>query len=153
VLPFTIAAVLVVAVVVFVRHQTDDVSQIAGVNNPSALVEQNREDAIIVRQQQAPHVYKLTAGLSPRAGARLAVLHYMTGQIGHGVMDGPIKSAGCRRRPKQTSSLVLTCDVVASVVTYPFDAVVSPSAGTVTYCQVVAPPVPSMNIPVSSRCT
>jgi hypothetical protein len=153
VLPFAVAIVLIVALVVFVHHETDDVSQIASVNSHSAIVEQNREDTIIVRQQQAPHVFKLNTAVSARVNARRAVVLYMRGQIDHGVMDGPIKSAGCKTIGGTTSRLVLHCDVVASVVKYPFDVVVAPSAGSLTYCQRVAPPLPTMNIPVSKRCT
>ncbi len=91
VLPFAVAAALVVALVVWVHHQTNDVPQVANVTNKNAIVEQNREDTIIVKQQQRPHVAKLAPGESAGAGLRRAVLGYMSSQIAHSVIDGPLK--------------------------------------------------------------
>jgi hypothetical protein len=154
VLPFGVGAALVVAVVLFVHHQTDDVPLIAKVTNPQAIAEQNREDHIIVVQQQAPHVAKLKPGVAPSAGLRAAVVGYMTYQINHGEMDGPIKRASCRSVTGGTiARQVMRCEVTATDLNYPFDGVVQPAAGVITYCQRVEPPVPSMNIPVSKRCT
>lgn len=154
VLPFGVGAALVVGLVLFVHHQTDDVPLIAKVTSPQAIAEQNREDHIIVRQQQAPHVVKLKPGVTPSDALRAAVVGYMTDQISHGQMDGPIKRASCRSVAGGTSARqVMHCDVTASDLTYPFDGVVQPAAGVITYCQRVQPPVPSMNIPVSKRCT
>ena len=36
---------------------------------------------------------------------------------------------------------------------YPFDVVVTPANRRLTYCKRDYPPVPSMNIPVTARCT
>lgn len=153
-LPFGIALAVVIAVVLYTHYETSDVNQqVDNYNNQSAEVQENQEDTIIVKQQQAPHVFKLEAGLSLKASARKAVVRYMNYEINHDVMDGPIKSSVCTSAGGTASRLVLQCDVVASVVKYPFDVVVKPTAGTGTYCQRVAPPVPTMNIPVSARCT
>jgi hypothetical protein len=151
-LPFSIAAILVVALVAFVHHQTDDVPAIASVNGKAAVVEQ-QEDTVIVKQQQAPHLFTFTPGVRPAVAAKQAVDRYMSYEVSHGAMDGPIKSSRCESVGGSASRLVLQCRVTASVVTYPFDVVVEPSARRVTYCQRVAPPVPTMNIPVSRRCT
>jgi len=154
VLPFGVGAAAVVAVVLFVNYQTNDVPLIAKVTSPQAIAEQNREDRIHVRQQQVPHVVKLKPGVTPSDGLRAAVVGYMTYQINHGAMDGPINRASCRSVTGGTTARqVLRCDVTASDVNYPFDGVVQPAAGAITYCQRVTPPVPSMNIPVSKRCT
>ena len=154
-LPFAVAAAVVIALVVFVNYETNDVSAIAGVTSPNAIREQNREDTILVQQQQAPHVVKLKAGQSPVSGVHAAVVGYMTHQINVGSMDGPIKSSSCRPAGGTSSRQVFHCQVTASAqnVTYPFDGVVQPPSGVITYCQRVAPPVPSMNVPVSRRCT
>jgi hypothetical protein len=151
-LPFSIAAIVFVALIVFVHHQTDDVPAIASVNGKAAAV-QNQEDRTIVSQQQAPHVFKLRGAVTATAGAKQAVDRYMSYEISHGAMDGPLKSSTCKSVGGTKSRSVLQCRVTASVVTYPFDVVVAPSAHTATYCQRVAPPVPTMNIPVSGRCT
>ena len=69
----------------------------------------------IVRQQQAPHVVKLKPGVTPSDGLRAAVVGYMTHQISHGAMDGPIKRASCRSSTGGTSARqVLRCDVTAA---------------------------------------
>jgi hypothetical protein len=155
-LPFTVAGAFVLAVVLFVNHETNDVPAVASYNSQSAVAEQHREDAILVRQQQAPHVARAASGEAPAVAARRAVVAYMNRQINSGSMAGPIRHASCRAAAGSTRGrLVFHCFVTASalVVTYPFDDVVQPRAGTVTYCQRVAPPIPSMNIPVSRRCT
>jgi hypothetical protein len=151
-LPFTVAAILVLAAVAFVHHQTDDVPAIANVNGKAAVAEQ-AQDTIIVKQQQAPHVFRFKPGVTATSGAKQAVDRYMRYEVSHGAMDGPIKSSTCRSVGGTSSRQVLQCRVTASVVTYPFDVVVTPSARLVTYCQRVAPPVPTMNVPVSDRCT
>ena len=156
VLPFAVAAALVLAVVLFVNHETNDVPAIASYNSPSAVAEQHREDTILVRQQQAPHVARIRPGEAPAVAARRATVAYMTRQINRGSIDGPVTSASCRPAAGSTSTrLVFHCGVTASalVVTYPFDAVVQPAAGRVTFCQRIAPPIPTMNVPVSRRCT
>jgi N-acetylglutamate synthase/N-acetylornithine aminotransferase len=156
VLPFAVAGGLVLALVLFVNYETNSVPAIALVTNPNAVKEQNREDTILVRDQQAPHDAKLRAGASPTVALRAAVVGYLTRQISVGSMDGPVKHSSCRSAAGGTSGrLVFHCDVTASaqMVTYPFDGVVQPSTGVITYCQRVAPPVPSMNVPVSKRCT
>jgi hypothetical protein len=153
-LPFGIAAVVVIGVVVFVEHQTNDVPQYSNTDKNS-IVEQNREDSTLVRQQQAPREARLATGQSAVSGLRVAVVRYMNYEINHGVMDGPVVSSSCHAVPGAADGarLALKCNVKAADVTYPFLGVVQPSVKRITYCQRVAPPVPSMNIPVSSRCT
>ena len=153
VLPFGVGAALVARLVVFVHHETDDVPQIAKVTTRRRSLSRTVRTRIHVRQQQTPHVAKLKPGVTPSAGLRAAVVGYMTYQINHGAMDGPINRASCRSVTGGTTARrVLRCDVTASDVNYPFDGVVQPAAGVITYCQRVTPPVPSMNIPVSKRC-
>ena len=153
-IPFGVAAVVVLALVLFVDHQTNAVPSIAKVSNKNAIVEQNREASVLVRQQQAPHTAVLKSGQSPTDGLRVAVVHYMNYEIDHGVMDGPVQTSGCMSAAGGTAArVVLHCKVTASNVAYPFFGVVQPGAKAITYCQRVAPPVPSMNIPVSKRCT
>lgn len=155
-LPFAFAGAVVLALVLFVNYETNDVPQIAPVNNPKAVAEQYREDRILVQELQAPRTAKLRAGESPAAGIRAAVIAYMSHQISIGTFDGPIKHTSCSAAGGATGSrLTFHCDLTASAqaVTYPFDGVVRPSTGVITYCRRVAPPIPSMNVPVSRRCT
>ncbi len=154
-LPFTLAAALVIALVVYVHHQTYDLPAVPSPTKPSAIAALNQEGTIVVKQQQAPHTYRLGAGESPARGVRAAVVGYMQHQIAQGLMDGPITRSSCRAAGGSTDRLVFRCQVTASrqVLIYPFDGVVDPATGVVTYCQRVQPPIPSMNIPVSKRCT
>ena len=155
-LPIAVAAAVVVALVIFVNYETNKVPAIALVSNPKAVKEENREDTILVQDQQAPHQAKLKTGASPALALRAAVVGYMTHQISVGSMDGPIKHSSCEAATSGTSGrLLFHCEVTAStqMVTYPFDGVVERSSGVITYCQRVAPPIPSMNVPVSKRCT
>lgn len=156
VLPFAVAGAVVVALILFVEHQTNDVPAIANYNSASAVREQFREDSIIVRQQQAPHHAKLAAGGAPAAALRGSIVAWMNHQINVGSIDGPIKAMKCRLAAGSTSGrLVFRCDLTAAAqsVTYPFDGVVRTSAHAITWCQRVTPPIPSMNVPVSKSCT
>ncbi|MGH2844089.1 MAG: hypothetical protein ACRDKL_10970 [Solirubrobacteraceae bacterium] len=154
-LPFAVAVGVVLAVVLFVQSASNAPVE-DNYNSAAAAREQYREDNILVRQQQAPGHATLKAGQSAAAGVRAAVVGYMTRQINGGFMDGPIKRSSCTAVAGGTSTrLVFHCDVTASaqMVTYPFDGVVQTRAGAITYCQRVTPPLPSMNVPVSKRCT
>ncbi|MDE3132253.1 MAG: hypothetical protein KGL16_13975 [Acidobacteriota bacterium] len=155
-LPFAVAGAVVLTLVLVVNYETNDVPQIAPVGNPQAVAEQYREDRILVQQLQAPRTAQLRAGESPAAALRRAVVGYMSRQIGVGTFDGPIRHASCGPASGgSTGRLVFHCEVTASAqsVTYPFDGVVQPAAGVITYCRRVAPPIPSMSVPVSGRCT
>jgi hypothetical protein len=153
-LPFAVAGGVVLALVLFVNYETNNVPAIAPVNSPKAVAEQYREANILVRQQQAPHVARLHAGRPALVALRDAVVAYVNHQINLGSFSGPIRRSSCRPAAGSASGrLVFRCDVTASsqMVTYPFYGVVS--EGMITYCQRVAPPIPSMDVPVSKRCT
>jgi hypothetical protein len=155
-LPFAVAGALVLALVLFVLHETNDVPAIAGYNSASAVREQHREDNILVRQQQAPHRAKLRTGVAPAVALRGSIVAWMTHQIDIGSIDGPIRRSSCHRAAGTTSGrLVFRCELTASAqsVTYPFDGVIQTAARAITWCQRVAPPIPSMNVPVSKRCS
>lgn len=154
VIPFTVAAAVVVALVLFVNYETDNVPQTALVSNPKAVKEQNREATILVEQQQAPHHAKLRAGLPAVSGLRHSISVWMNHAISIGAMNGPIRSVSCHPAAGSTSArLVYSCDLKASTaLTYLFDGVVQSSTGAITWCQRVTPPVPSMNVPVSKSC-
>jgi hypothetical protein len=154
VLPFSVAGALVLALVLFVNAETNTPAQ-ANYNSPSAVAEQNREDAILVREQQAPHRATLRTGQTAAGALRVSIVGWMTAQINRGTIAGPIRHASCRLAGGTSARLVFHCAVTASaqMVTYPFDGVVQTASRAVTWCQRVAPPVPSMNIPVSRRCT
>ncbi len=144
----------VVALVLYVNAEDRTANEPAGVTSAAAIAEQNREANIIVGHDQAPHVVRLGAHIAPAAAIRAAVVSYMKHQVSGGSIDGPVTSSGCTRAAGSTGArLAFRCDVVAASVTYPFLGVVDTAARQVTYCKRDAPPVPSMNIPVSRRCS
>jgi hypothetical protein len=153
-IPFAVAAVVVLALVLIVHHETNSVPQIASIN-PNAVREQSREDTILVEQQQAPHHAVLKAGTSAVSALRSSITTWMTHQISLGNMNGPIKKLSCRTTAGSTAGRqVYRCALTASAaLTYPFDGVIQRSTGAITWCQRVAPPVPSMNVPVSRSCS
>jgi len=73
VLPFSVAGALVLALVLFVNAETNTPVQ-ANYNSPAAVAEQNREDTILVREQQAPHRATLRAGQTPGGALRVSIV-------------------------------------------------------------------------------
>jgi len=152
-----VAAILILALILFVNHETNGVPSEAPVNSPNAIVEQNREDQIIVRDQQAPHIASVKPGTAPAVGLKTAIVAYLASQIKTGKMAGPLSAAAssCAPAAGGTSGRVtLRCSIVTANVTYPFYGVVEPANGQITFCQRVPPPVYGMDdVPLSRRCT
>ncbi len=149
----TVAAALVIAVVVFVEGAG---SQLPGTPAPpisrAAIVEQNREADALVSQDQAPRVATLKAGVAPAGGATAAVTAAITRELRAGAITGRLQGSSCTLTATASAARrAFRCRVEVGNVYYPFDAVVV--GRTVTYCKRDYPPVPSMNIPVSARCT
>ena len=148
------AAAVIVALMMFVNAQDHTANRPAGVTSPGAIAEQNREDTLVVRQDQAPRVLAVRHGPADAGALRSAVVRYMRGQIASGAIGGPLMGSRCTPAVGSTEvRLVLRCRVVAANETYPFLGVVDTRRRLVTYCKRDYPPVPSMNIPVSRRCT
>lgn len=146
------AAVFIVALIVFVNHQDATANQPAPVIQPAAIAEQNREAQILVGQDQAPHVVRLHDHLPAGRALREAVVAYMRSQVASGAIAGPLMRSGCTPSGSSGSRVAFHCVVDAGNVNYPFLGVVDFNLRQVTYCKRDAPPVPSMNIPVSRRC-
>ena len=154
VLSLSLAALLITALVVFVRHEDATANEPAPVTKPAAIEEQNREARILVRQDQAPHLVTLRSGTAAIAGLRSAVAAYMAHQISLGEIDGPLMHASCGAAAGSTRAReVFRCTVIAANVNYPFDGVVVAADRQIVYCKRDLPPVPSMNVPVTARCT
>jgi hypothetical protein len=152
------AAAFLVALIVFVNREDSTANRPAGNSGAASIAEQNREARIIVETDQAPHTVALTRLPGGRVVAgqaiRGAVVGYMKRQIAAGSIGGPLMRSACTRADGSTPSLIaFHCRVIAANVAYPFLGVVDTSSRQVTYCKRDAPPVPSMNIPVSRRCT
>lgn len=156
-LPFGIATIAVVALVLFVHHQTDDTPSEAPVNTPSAIVEQNKEADALMRQEEAPQFAKLKAGVPPAAGLKGAIAAWLNHQIKLGQYGGPLSrtSSACTPATGSTATrLAFKCPMVAANVTYSFYGVVIPATGKITYCQKVRyPPVYGMpRLKLSKSC-
>lgn len=153
VLSLGVAAAVVAALVIFVERANHNTSTEAPVNNPRAVAEEHREAEIVVGQDQRPHVVALAPSAAAGKALKKAVTAYMRSQVSRGMINGELMGSRCSRTGGSRSRQLWRCDVVVANVRYPFDAVIEPAARRITYCKRDAPPVPSMNIPVSPRCT
>lgn len=148
VLSVGVAALLAVGLIVFVSHHND--SGLAR-ESPKATERANREAEIVVSQDQAPHVVRLAAGVS-RAAVAEAIRHDMTVRIGKGQAGAPLQRVRCTAIGNRASATGYRCRATAAGVGYPYQAVADRATQELTFCKHDAPPVPSMNIPVSRRC-
>jgi hypothetical protein len=159
VLALLVAALVIAGIVIVVADNGGLEGTPAPPISKAAVVEENRIADVLVREDQAPHVQTLPRHVPPAVGSARAVRAFMAEQIagGHiagGHIAGPIEHAGCAATHASSAArIVLRCTVQAADVAYPFDVVVTPANRQVTFCKRDYPPVPSMNIPVSSRCT
>jgi len=149
VLSFAVAIVALVALIVFVdRHNNDNLAT----QSPKAVARANREAEIVVAQDQAPHVLALRSVSDPRAAFTRAVRNDMNYRINRGIIDGNLDHVRCSRNGRRGGTLSFNCVATADQVNYQYMGVVHLAARQLIYCKRDAPPVPSMNIPVSSRC-
>ncbi len=155
VLPFGIAVIAVVALVVYVHHQTNDTPSEAPVNSPSAVAAQTQQDDALMRQEQAPQTTKLKPGVAPAEGLKAVMVSWLDQQIKKGKYGGPLQSAGCTPTAGSTTArAAFECGLVTANVTYHFYGVVIPGSGRVTFCQKVSwPPVYGMpHVKLSKSC-
>jgi hypothetical protein len=153
-LPFGIAIILVLALVIFVHHETDDTPSEAQVVSPSAIIAQNQEADAVMRQEEAPKSARLKPGVKPAAALKAAIAAWLGRQIKLGAYGGPLTSERCTTTAGSTAARVaFKCAIVAGSVTYPFYGVVTPATGKIAYCQKVTPPVYGMpGLKLSRRC-
>jgi hypothetical protein len=149
-----IAVVLAVALIVFVSHHNGN-----GLahESPKAAERLNREAETVVSQDQAPQVVTLAPGASRAPGAlRAAVTHAirraMTARIAKGDAGAPLRQVRCLTVGTRAGAVGYRCRATAAGVIYPYQALLRRRTHTLTFCKHDAPPVPSMNIPVSPRC-
>lgn len=143
-----VAALLAVALILFVSHHNDN-----GLahESPQAAERANREAEIVVSQDQAPHVVTLAFSAAPAAVVH-AIRHDMTNRIATGQAGAPLQRVRCAATGTRGADAGYRCRATAAGVGYPYQAVLNRSTHTLTFCKHDAPPVPSMNIPVSRRC-
>jgi hypothetical protein len=149
VLSFTVAAALLVALVLFVNaHNTDTLAT----QSPSALARATREADIVVAQDQAPHLITLRSAGAPRAAFARAVSAEMNRRINNGTINGPLERVACAPRGERSGMVGFSCAATAGRVNYGFLGVVDVRARRLVYCKRDPPPVPSQPVPISRRC-
>ena len=148
-LSFTVGAVLLVALIIYVDHHNTDSPPS---QNLAAQTRANQEAALVIERDQAPQVIKLRRGATPVKGLTGAVHTTMSGLINRGIIDGPLQKVRCARHGGGAGTPAFSCVATVDDVNYDFLGVVNVPAHRVTYCKRDVPPVPSMNIPVSPRC-
>ena len=146
---FTVGAILLVALIIFVNHNNTDSNQTL---TPSEQAKVNKEAERVVAADQAPQVVKLTRGESPHGEFVRTVHAAMAALVSKGVVDGPLQRVRCTRHGGGARRPAFTCVATANDVNYDFVGVVDVPARRLTYCKRDEPPVPSQNIPVSAAC-
>jgi hypothetical protein len=145
-----VAVVVLVLVVRFVNANNNDAT---ASQSRSAAAQANEESTVVVEQDQAPHIVKLKAGVSPVTGIAGAVRRDINHSVNQGFINGPIQHTRCTALKPRGDVLRFRCTVLAANLQYPFLGVVDVSTGQITYCKKDPPPVPSENVSVSRRCT
>lgn len=149
VLSFGVGIVLLVAMIIYVNHHNTDSPPS---QNLAAQARANREAALVVARDQAPHVGRLAAGARARAGIVHTVRATMSNLIAKGAIPGPLQRVRCTHSGGRAVRLGFSCVATANNVNYDFLGVVDVRARRITYCKRDEPPVPSQDIPVSARC-
>jgi anti-sigma-K factor RskA len=145
-----IAAVLLTALVLYVSHHNTNSPPIT---NLAAEARANREAEILVSQDQAPHVARLSPGAAPAATIERAVRAFMANQIARGAISGPLQHEACDQVGKRAGvRRAFSCVIQAGGVGYQFRGVVDARARRITYCKHDPPAIPSQNVPLSRRC-
>jgi hypothetical protein len=145
-----VGVILLVALIVFVDHNNTDSNRTL---TPAEQARVNTEAELVVAQDQAPQVVRLTRAETPHAGFVRTVRATMSGFVNKGVIDGPLQRVRCTRHGGRAGDLGFSCVATANDENYDFVGVVDAPARRLTYCRREPPPVPSDKIPVSPRCT
>lgn len=155
---FGTAAIILAAVVIYVHQHAQQAEGLPAAPNRAQAAATQLEDRIVVQQQQAPHVHRFATGTAPLAAAATAVVSYMRSQTRRSLISGPVVGAArCHVGSGGASQrLGFHCEIHAGpsgqVLMYPFQGVVEPAARRVTYCQVITPPYPLKDVPLSHAC-
>ncbi len=148
-LSLAIGVAVLVALVLFVEHNNNN-SEASG--NAHALARENHEAEVVIGEDQAPQMVRLTPGQSVRAAAVAAVGGDMRHRIAIGNLNGPWQGVRCTQGAVRGARRAVSCTARAADVRYPFVGVVNTDTRTLVYCKQDLPPIPSENIPVSARC-
>lgn len=146
----SVAALLIVGLVLFVQSNNSDSPSGA---SPSAEAQANRESAILVAQDQAPHTARMRPRAAPAAALEAAVRSEIVSEIARQAIYGPLGRSACTQTGSRgKSQLGFSCAVSVNGLPYPFVGVVDLGHRVITYCKRDPPPVPNEDVPVSARC-
>jgi hypothetical protein len=146
----TVGAIVLVALIIFVSHNNTDSNQTL---TPSEQAKVNKEAAVVVAADQAPHVVTLARGESPDTGMARTIRATMSSLVNRGFLDGPLQRVRCARHGGHAARPAFSCVATAADVNYDFVGVVDVPSRHLTYCRREPPPVPTDKIPVSLACT
>jgi hypothetical protein len=154
---FGTAVVVLAALVIYVNAHSRQAEGLPAAPNKSQAAQTQKEDRIVVQQQQAPHVVKFAQATPTLTAAARAVEGYMRNQTARDLISGPVVGpAHCTAGGGPAQRLLFHCQIKAGpsgqVLLYPFQGVVAPGARRVTYCQVITPPYPLSDVPLSAAC-
>jgi hypothetical protein len=144
-----IGLVLIVLLVRFVTHNNGNGEARL---SRAGLASEAKQDAIVIGQDQAPTVVHVRSAASARSSLVAGVRADMNHRIDTNNVAGPLQWVRCGRSGAHGAEIGYHCIAKADDFRYRFLAVVMPSRHTATFCKRDYPPVPSENIPVSSRC-
>lgn len=152
-----VAGAIFIAIVLFVEHNSGPLVEPPVAPNAAQAAQVQKQDQILVSQQQAPH--RVTARTAdPSSAAAAAVLAFMRAQVSRTFITGPLDGgAECRATGGTAIRAAFHCSVVsgpsAARLRYPFAVIVAPMVRRVTFCQIVTSPDPSVpSPPVSGAC-
>jgi hypothetical protein len=144
-----VGVAVIAGLVVFVENNNSN-SEATG--SAKSLERENREAAVIVGADQAPHTVTLTNGESVRAGFVAAVRADIHHRLKTGNIQGRVQKVSCHRSGSRSGRVAYSCVAQVQNVKYPFVGVSTTNSKRITYCKRDAPPIPTENIPVSPRC-
>lgn len=144
-----VGAVLVLLLVAFVNHHNSNGEVTV---SRAKLRQEAAQDTIIVQQEQAPHVVRVTSAAGAQTALVLQVRRLMQRQVTAALLPGPLQRVRCWEHARHGSLVGFHCSAQAADISYPFVAVYTPSAHRAVFCKKVYAPVASENIPVSPRC-
>jgi hypothetical protein len=157
IIAFGTSAIVLVALVIYVHDHSHQAEGLPASPSKSEAAQTQKEDRIVVQQQQAPHVVRFPARVHTLSAAAGAVERYMANETSRDLISGPVVGAAhCTASGGHSQRVRFHCEIHAGpagqVLLYPFQGVVQPAARKVTYCQVITPPYPLSDVPLSAAC-
>lgn len=144
-----IGAVVVVLLISFInQHNSNGEVPVSA----AKLKQEAAQDSVIVHQEQAPHVIRVSSPSAARGSLVLHVRRFMQRQVTANLVPGPLQRVRCWEHARRGSVLGFHCSAMAADISYPFVAVYTPGTHRTVFCKKVYAPVASENIPVSRRC-